>query len=101
MASRDEYVQKLKSQIDQWNAQAKQWEAKARQTSAALRGEYEKQLEQYRTRRDAAIAELRRLQGASADAWQQMMQGMDSAMKSMSDAFERARKSFDTKRDKQ
>ncbi|HYY60636.1 MAG TPA: hypothetical protein VE756_04520 [Burkholderiales bacterium] len=101
MASRDEYIQKLKSQIDQWNAQAKDWEAKARQASATMRAEYEKQLEQYRARRDAALAEMRRLQAASADAWQQMMQGMDSAMKSMHEAFERARKSFDTKRDKQ
>ncbi len=30
-----------------------------------------------------------------------MMRGMDAAMKSMQQAFERARKSFDTKRDKQ
>jgi uncharacterized coiled-coil DUF342 family protein len=101
MPSRDEYVQKLKSQIDQWNAQARDWEAKARDAGAAMRAQYEKQLEQYRARRDAAVAELRRLQGASADAWQEMMRGMDAAMKSMQEAFERARKSFDTKRDKQ
>jgi uncharacterized coiled-coil DUF342 family protein len=101
MATRDEYVQKLKTQIDQWNAQAKEWEAKARDAGAAMRTQYEKQLEQYRARRDAAMTELRRLQGASADAWQEMMRGMDAAMKSMQDAFDRARKSFDTKRDKQ
>src|SRR5207253_7143063 len=101
MPSRDEYIQKLKSQIDQWNAQAKDWESKARAASAAMRAQYEKQLDQYRVRRDAAMAELRRLQGASADAWQQMMLGMDEAMKSMQDAFERVRKSFDAKRDKQ
>jgi hypothetical protein len=29
------------------------------------------------------------------------MRGMDAAMKSMQEAFERARKSFDAKRDKQ
>ncbi len=50
MPSREECVQKLKSQIDPWNAQARDWEAKAR---------------------DAAMGELRRLQGASADAWQE------------------------------
>jgi uncharacterized coiled-coil DUF342 family protein len=101
MTTRDEYVQKLKSQIDQWNAQARDWEAKARGAGSAMRAQYEKQLEQYRARRDAALAELRRLQGASADAWQEMMRGMDAAMKSMQEAFERARKSLDTKRDKQ
>src|SRR5437763_17170279 len=101
MPSRDEYIQKLKSQIDQWNAQAKDWESKARSASAAMRAQYEKQLEQYRVRRDAAMAELRRLQGASAEAWQQVMRGMDEARKSMQDAFERARKSVDARRDKQ
>lgn len=100
MATRDEYVQKLKTQIDQWNAQAREWEAKARNAGAAMRTQYDKQLEQYRARRDAALAELRRLQGASTDAWQEMMRGMDAAMKSMQEAFERARQSFDTKRDK-
>src|SRR3954469_22367533 len=101
MASRDEYVQKLKSQIDQWNAQARDWEAKARDAGAAMRAQYEKQLEQYRARRDTAMQELRRLQGASADAWQEMTRGMDAAMKSMQEAFERARQSFAAKRDKQ
>jgi len=31
MMNRDEYVQKLKSQLDQWNAESKKWEAKAQQ----------------------------------------------------------------------
>jgi|SRR2546429_73964 len=101
MTTRDEYVQKLKSQIEQWNAQARDWEAKAREASAAMRAQYEKQLAQYGARRDAAMAELRRLQGASADAWQEMMRGMEGAMKSMQEAFERASRSFDKKRDKQ
>src|SRR5438067_74839 len=91
----------IPSENVRWNAQAKAWESKARAARAAMRAQYEKQLEQYRVRRDAAMAELRRLQGASADAWQQMMRGMDEAMKSMQDAFERVRKSFDAKRDKQ
>lgn len=86
MISRDEYVQKLKSQIDQWNAEAAKWE-----TASA------KQMEQFRARRDAAMAELKRLQNASADAWKDMMQGADSALKSMQDAFDKARQHFGKK----
>src|SRR5438477_8086157 len=63
MIDRDEYVQKLKAQIAQFHA-----------------------------RRDEAMAELRRIQNASADAWGEMMRGADTALKSMQDAFERARK---------
>jgi hypothetical protein len=84
--NRDEYVQKLKSQIDQWNAQAAKWEAQST-----------KQVEEFRARRDAALAELRRVQNASLDAWQDMMRGADAAFKSMRDAFEKARQQFGRK----
>jgi hypothetical protein len=84
--NRDEYVQKLKSQLDQWNAQAAKWEAQST-----------KQAEEFRARRDAALAELRRVQNASLDAWQDMMRGADAAFKSMRDAFEKARQQFGKK----
>lgn len=86
MISRDEYVAKLKSQIDQWNAEAAKWESKPA-----------KQLEQYRAQRDAALAEVKRVQNASAHAWRHMMRGADSALKSVQDAFDKARRTFDKK----
>jgi len=97
MVNRDEYVQKLKSQIDQWNAEAAKWEAKTKQAQAGMQAEYAKQLEQFRGRRDAALAELQRVQNASADAWKDMMRGADAALKSMQEAFDRARRQFDKK----
>jgi len=97
MINRDEYVQKLKTQIDQWNAEASHWEEKARKAQAGMKAEYERQLEQFRARSQDALAELRRLQGASTDAFAEMMRGTDAAVKSMQEAFDRARKSFDKK----
>ncbi|TMI19304.1 MAG: hypothetical protein E6H38_04080 [Betaproteobacteria bacterium] len=93
MINREEYVQKLKHQIEQWNAQMAQWEA----TSRDAKDRYLKQLEQFRDKRDAAMAELRRLQGASVDAWADMMKGTEAALKSMQEAFENARKKFERK----
>jgi hypothetical protein len=84
--NRDEYVAKLKSQIDHWNAQAAKWEAQSA-----------KQFEEFRAKRDAALAEMKRLQGASTDAWKDMMQGADAAFKSMQAAFEKARSEFQKK----
>ena len=97
MMTRDEYVQKLKAQIDQWNAEAARWEAKAGEAQASMRAEYERQVAQFNARRDDALAELRRIQGASVDAWSEMMRGADAALKSMQEAFERARRSFEKK----
>jgi len=93
MINREEYVQKLKHQIEQWNAQMAQWEA----TSRDAKDRYMMQLEQFRAKRDAAMAEMRRLQSASADAWADMMKGTEAAFKSMQEAFENARKKFERK----
>ena len=93
MINREEYVQKLKHQIEQWNAQMAHWEAMSR----GAQERYLKQLEQFREKRDAAMAELRRLQSASADAWADMMKGTEAAFKSMQEAFENARKKFERK----
>ena len=95
--TRDEYVAKLKSQIDNWNAEAAKWEAKAKQAQAGMQADYERQLAQFRTRRDMAMNEVQRLQNASADAWKDMMQGADAAFKSMQAAFEKARSEFQKK----
>jgi lipid II:glycine glycyltransferase (peptidoglycan interpeptide bridge formation enzyme) len=93
MINREEYVQKLKHQIEQWNAQMAQWEAMGRNAQ----DRYMKQLEQFREKRDDAIAELRRLQSASVDAWADMMKGTEAAFKSMQEAFESARRKFERK----
>ena len=91
--NRDEYVQKLKAQIDQWSAQMAQWE----KASDEVKNKYLQQLDEARVRRDEAIEEMKRLQGASADAWSQMMSGTEKAFKEMREAFERASKAFQKK----
>ena len=91
--NRDEYVQKLKAQIDEWNAQMARWTS----ASEEVKNKYLQQLDEVQVRRDEAIAEMKRLQSASADAWTQMMKGAETAFKNMQDAFENARKGFDKK----
>jgi hypothetical protein len=95
--TREEYVAKLKSQIDNWNAEAARWEAQAKEAQVGMQAEYERQLAQFRTRRDTAMNEVQRLQNASAGAWKDMMQGADAALKSMQAAFEKARSEFQKK----
>ena len=97
MMNRDEYVRKLKDQLDQWNAESRKWEAKAQGAQATMKAEYEKQLKTLHSRRDEAMYQLKLLQGASTDAWQDMMKGTDQALKSMQEAFNRARSHFEKK----
>lgn len=97
MINRDEYMQKLKAQLDEWNAEARKWEAKAKEAQSHMKAEYEKQLAALNARRDEALEQMKRLQGASADAWQDVMRGADEAWKNMHDAFNKARSHFEKK----
>ena len=97
MMNRDEYVQKLKAQLDQWNTEAKQWEAKAQEAQSHMKAEYEKQLAAVNARRDEALYQMKLVQNASTDAWQDMMRGADEAWKNMNEAFTKARSHFEKK----
>jgi lipid II:glycine glycyltransferase (peptidoglycan interpeptide bridge formation enzyme) len=93
--NRDEYVNKLKTQLDQWNAEAAKWEEKAKEAQASMKSEYEKQLAALNSRREEALYQMKLLQNASADAWQELMRGADDAWKSMQEAFNKARSHFE------
>jgi lipid II:glycine glycyltransferase (peptidoglycan interpeptide bridge formation enzyme) len=97
MINRDEYVQKLKQQLDEWNGEAAKWEAKTREAQAAMKAEYEKQIAALNGRREEALYQMKLLQNASADAWRDAMGGAEKAWKDMQEAFERARSHFEKK----
>jgi multidrug resistance efflux pump len=94
MSKRDDYVNKLKGQLDQWNAEVAKWEAKARQAQAGARAGYEKQLEDLRRQRDQALEQMKRVQAATGDAWVDLVRGADEAWAKMREALEKARSHF-------
>jgi lipid II:glycine glycyltransferase (peptidoglycan interpeptide bridge formation enzyme) len=94
MVNRDEYVEKLKQQLDHWNTEMAKWEAQAKQSQAGMRAEYEKQLTTYRSKRDQAIEQLSKVQSASGEAWKELARGADEAWARMREAFEKASSHF-------
>ena len=94
MEKRDEYVEKMKVQLDQWNGEIAKWEAKAGAAQAEARAEFDKRLEAVRQQREQALYQLRLMQSAAGDAWLDMMKGTDQAWASMREAFEKASSHF-------
>jgi hypothetical protein len=94
MINRDEYAEKLKAQLDQWERQTTLWEAAAREATAEARTELEKQVGIVRSRADDLVYRMELMKGASADAWHEIARGADEACKTMQDAFEKARFHF-------
>ena len=94
MKNRDEYVEKMKAQLEQWNSQIATWEAATKEASAEARIELEKQMGIMKSRADDLVFRMELLKAASADAWQEIARGADEARKTMQDAFEKARFRF-------
>jgi len=97
MTSRDEYIEKLKAQLDQWNGEIARWETKTHEVQAEARAEYDKRLEAVRQQREQAMYQLRLIQSAAGDAWLELMRGTDEAWARMREAFDKASSHFHPK----
>ena len=94
MSKREEYVAKLKGQLDQWNAEVAKWEGMARKAQSGAQAEYEKHLKDLRNQRDQALEQMKRVQAATGDAWVDLVRGADEAWAKMREALEKARSHF-------
>lgn len=94
MTTRNEYVDQLKKNLDQWNTDIAKWETKAKMTRTDLRIDYEMQLEALRKQREEITAKLKDVQASGEDAWKDLRAGTDIAWASMREAFEKAASHF-------
>ena len=93
MSKRDDYVDTLKAQLDQWNADIAKWEVRSHEVQAEARTEYDKRMETLRQQREQALYQLRLLQSAAGDAWLDLMKGTDAVMSSRYSTLSAARMS--------
>ncbi|MEX0600395.1 MAG: hypothetical protein WD423_12065 [Rhodothermales bacterium] len=93
--NRDEFVEKLKQQIDEWNEKIDRLEQRVREGRAEAEGTTDERLVDLRRRRDDLRARLRELQSASEEAWSDLKTGIERARKELGDAFARARSHYE------
>lgn len=94
MSTRDEYVEKLKNNLDKWNADLDKWGEKTKAAKTDLRIDYEMKLEALRKHRDEAAVKLKELQATSGDAWKDLKAGTDTAWAAIREAFDKASSHF-------
>ena len=92
--NREEYVQKLKTQLDGWNAEAAKWESKAKAAQDAAKIEFEREIALFHQRREEGMQTMKEIQAASGEAWTEMQRGADDAWKRMREAFNQASSKF-------
>jgi len=70
VASRDEYVQKMKAQLDEWNAEIDAFESKLSEVGDETRKELEPYVQKARDARDIAVTKLSTLKNSSEESWE-------------------------------
>lgn len=94
MSKRDDYVKKLQTKLDEWNAEIDKLETRAKEVSADARKAYDRKLAELRAKRDDAGARLQSLREASEAAWQELRAGMELAWEALSEGIQSAKSQF-------
>ena len=89
MSTRDDYVEKMKANLDVWNTNIDTLEAKAKVAGADAQSMYNEQIETLKKQSEEASARLKEMRAAGDDAWEDLRSGMETAW----DTFDRAMKS--------
>ncbi len=91
---REEYIDKLASQLKEWSAKIDEIESKAKATRTDMKTEYEKQINQLKDKRDAAKQKLQELKGSSSEAWDALKAGSEAAWTDLKNSVTAAKEKF-------
>ena len=83
MSNRDEYVEKMKSQLDDMNAQLDNLAEKSKNAKKEMQAKYKQEMADLRAQSSQARAKLDELKTAGEDSWDSMIAEMDK----VGDAF--------------
>jgi len=72
MATREEYVEKMKRQLDEWNGDIDKLEAKLAELTGPSREKLEPYLVKAREGRDAAVSKLAELKNSGEAGWDKL-----------------------------
>ena len=72
--TRDEFVEKMKKQLDDVNKQLTEFEKEAEAAGEKARADYDAQIDKLREQGKKMQAKLEELRGAGEDSWDRMME---------------------------
>lgn len=77
MKNRDEYIAKMKLQLDELNAAMNQLEAKTQEAKQDAREKYKAEMSKLRQQSQLAFDKLDELKAAGEDSWENMVAGTE------------------------
>lgn len=98
MMTREQYVEHMKKQLDEWNVKLAKWEEEVQKAQAHVKTQYEIQITALEKQRDETVKRLNATREASQAAWTEVSKGFESAWKSMQSSFDKAWDEFHKKK---
>lgn len=90
MSKRDEYVAKMKAQLDDMNTQLDELAKKSNNAKQEMQAKYQQEMADLRTQSERARIKLNELKASGEDSWDSMVAEMDK----VGDAFKKSYQYF-------
>lgn len=79
MSRRDEFFDRLKQRVDDWNREIERLEQRVGSLKSDMKTRYQGRLDELKARRDNAEAKLEELHASGEDAWEKMQKEAEHA----------------------
>jgi hypothetical protein len=87
MTTRDDYVSKMKIQLDELNVKLSEIEAKASEAKADVKARYEQEMTNLREQSKLALAKFEELKTTTESSWQKTVAEMDKVRTAFVNSF--------------
>lgn len=88
------YQQKIRAQLKEMKAKMQMFEASAEQAGADMRIEYQKKLDEWKSRLNNIEMQLDKLSDSARDNWDDIQSGIEETMNELHDTLESTTKQF-------
>lgn len=87
MTTRDDYVAKMKLQLDEMNEKMTALEARAQEAKDDARAKYKEEMRKLRHQSKLAVAKLEELRAVGEDSWEAMVTEMEKVRDAFTHSF--------------
>ncbi|MFY0991825.1 hypothetical protein [Halomonas sp. C05BenzN] len=94
MNNRDDFIERMKANLDAWNAEIERLAARAREAGEEARVRYHDDIERLKQRRDETRELLEELEQTGEAAWGTLRQGVEESWQRLRKAFDDAASHF-------
>ncbi|MBK0398467.1 hypothetical protein H0I76_04645 [Limibaculum sp. M0105] len=90
METRDQYVERLKQKIDEWNAQITEFDHKMKEASLDAQRQYAAALDEMKEQCAEAEKKMREVANTEREKWEQRRAQFETAWQDIADGFQQA-----------